>query len=203
VFLSFGIQQLTQPEAMPALEAYTLAARMEAVAKCFAAAARTPSGSYWASRPDQMPEALAVGEMVATPAGIVAQLGGGTLALDIQEGELQLLAEGGKGWSVSIDRKGLAELAPAWASALIPLATSEPGAVFDLPLGLALERSADGDLFVTGGGIRLGLTAGEGFQLSGELASLLASRLRMEGQRALALNQTLAATPAAPVEAAR
>jgi hypothetical protein len=203
VAVDHTIEKFSDPEYLARLEAEAQLQRLEELAARWpGAAGRTPAGSYWAATPDRMPEALALGEMVATPAGLVARLWGGSFTLDMEEQQLQLLAENGKAWAVPIDRKSLAQLVPAWAGALIPLATSEPGAVFKLPLGLALERDGDGGLFVTGGGIRLGLTAGEAFQISGELASLLASRLRHEGERAMALNAALAATPE-PVEVAK
>jgi len=203
VAVDHTIEKFSDPEYLARLEAEAQVQRLEELAARWpGATGRTPAGSYWAATPDRMPEALALGEMVATPIGVVARLWGGTLAIDMDEQQLQLLAENGKAWAVPIDRKSLAQLTPAWAGALIPLATSEPGDVFKLPLGMTLERDGDGGLFVTGGEIRLGLTAGEAFQISGELASLLASRLRMEGERALSLNSALAATPA-PAEVQR
>jgi len=196
VAVDHTIEKFSDPEYLARLEAEAQLQRLEELAARWPGATpRTPAGSYWAATPDRMPEAMALGEMVATPIGVVARLWGGTLAVDMEEQQLQLLAESGKGWAVPIGRKGLAQLTPAWAGALIPLATSHPGDVFKLPLGLALERDGDGGLAVTGGGIRLGLTAAEAFQISGELASLLAGRLRMEGERAMALNAAMAASP--------
>jgi hypothetical protein len=194
VFLQFGIDELTRPGAREALEAHHLLMQLEAVANRWPAG-RTPAGSAWLSAPDQLPAVLEAGQVVVTPAGVIARLWGGTFVVDVEAGVLQLVSDQGRSWQVAIDRRGLAQLVPAWASAMIPLATSDPGDRFQLPLGLVLERLPDGGLVLAGGELQLGLGAGEAFQLSAELASLLATRLRTEGERVQALNGALAATP--------
>jgi hypothetical protein len=194
VFLQFGIEELTRPGAREALEAHHLLMQLEAVANRWPAG-RTPAGSAWMSAPDQLPAVLEAGQVVVTPAGVIARLWGGTFVVDVEAGVLQLVSDQGRSWQVAIDRRGLAQLVPAWASAMIPLATSDPGDRFQLPLGLVLERLPDGGLVLAGGELQVGLGAGEAFQLSAELASLLATRLRTEGERVQALNGALAATP--------
>jgi hypothetical protein len=194
VFLQFGIEELTRPGAREALEAHHLLTQLEAVANRWPAG-RTPAGSAWMSAPDQLPAVLEAGQVVVTPAGVIARLWGGTFVVDVEAGVLQLVSDQGRSWQTTIDRRGLALLVPAWASAMIPLATSDPGDRFQLPLGLVLERLPDGGLVLAGGELQVGLGAGEAFQLSAELASLLATRLRTEGERVQALNGALAATP--------
>jgi hypothetical protein len=191
VFLQFGIEELTRPGAREALEAHHLLMQLEAVANRWPAG-RTPAGSAWLSAPDQLPAVLEAGQVVVTPAGVIARLWGGTFVVDVEAGVLQLVSDQGTSWQVAIDRRGLAQLVPAWASAMIPLATSDPGDRFQLPLGLVLERLKGGGLVLCGGEVQVGLGAAEAFQVSAELASLLAARLRTEGERVQALEQTLA-----------
>jgi hypothetical protein len=196
---AFGLRCLKEPNALEALDLSLQVERLqEAAARIAAAAApasRTPAGSHWAPNPAALPDELHPGEIVATPSGVIARLRGGSFTLDAGEGSLMLVSEAGRIWQTTIDRRGLALLVPAWASALIPLATSQPGETFPLPLGLSLERLPDGGLVLAGGELQLGLGAAEAFQLSAELASLLAARLRLEGDRVQGLNGALAATP--------
>jgi hypothetical protein len=189
-----GLDWLEDRSNLRAFEAYNLLQRAEALAASWPVG-RTPAGSYWAPSPAQMPDQLKPGEVIVRPDGLIARLRGGSFTLDAAEGSLMLVSETGRIWQTTIDRRGLALLVPAWASAMIPLATCQPGEVFPLPLGLSLERLPDGGLVLAGGELQLGLGAAEGFQLAAELASLLAARLRLEGDRVQGLTAALAATP--------
>jgi hypothetical protein len=195
VFLGFGITCMVEPGARERLEMHNLLSRAEMLVDRWPAGITPPAGSHWAPNPAALPDELHPGEIVATPSGVIARLRGGSFTLDAGEGSLMLVSEAGRIWQTTIDRRGLALLVPAWASALIPLATSQPGETFPLPLGLSLERLPDGGLVLAGGELQLGLGAAEAFQLSAELASLLAARLRLEGDRVQGLNGALAATP--------
>jgi hypothetical protein len=194
-----GLDWLEDQSNLRAFEAYNLLQRAEALAASWPVG-RTAAGNYWAPSPAQMPDQLKPGEMVASPDGVLARLSGGTITVDMAEGEVSILTEAGRIWAHPIDRKLLWTLVPAVSNCLIPLATSSPGEVFRLPAGLSFERIESGALVLCGGGHELGIGIQEAFAWSAELAGLLAGRLKHDGSRVMALEQQLKA-PAVEVPA--
>lgn len=206
VFMSYGVEMLTQPGAIERLESCTLLNRLEHLAASWSAG-RCTSGSRWF---DELPPAEDLARMelpavVSTP-GLVMAVDYSGQSLQVAFGTevvIGVTTASGDGSQSEVHLGDLVAMVGQMGSALVELVNSKPGRTARLHLGMELARLESGQIRIAYGTLRMLLPVAEVFRLLAELNGAVAQHLAGSVARREALEKTLQESPVTEVEAER
>jgi len=153
---------------------------------------RTPCGAWWAPSEAAAPEADQLdprGDVIATPTGVVLVAGTSSLSVDLEAGQLAVIAAG-RELCGPVDVQLLAPAVALIAPALLGLAAAGPGRR-ELGCGLAVERLGSDEVSITLQGLGPVVPAAVAWRWSAEMHGLVARGLATSVATRTALNRQL------------
>jgi hypothetical protein len=204
-FLEFGIQQLTKPGALEALELHHQLGRLEAIAASFPAG-RTSSGAPWLpTLPDpeqiaslQLPAVVAVREPNAV---MLLDYSGQSLVIGFgADAEVVATPSNGKTHRAEVALGTIVTMAGQLGAAVVELANAGPGRTARLHAGLELARLASGDVSVRFGPLAMVIPARLMWVWLAELNAAIARQLGSSLEARQQLEAQLQASPGQEVK---